>query len=654
MTGPNLIPWRVVYAKAVLIVIVAVVGVVLPIDFLLAVDGYLIFLRPAELVPVWGLAWLFYAAFGLVLGTLAVFGATVLAVLLRRAPRPLILGAATWLALSLVAIAVIRAVKLWIGIHFVSIDEWLGVHQYWIAAVVFAACAVAASRDFAERRIAERLMRWSAACGLLVTVIAPLFCIVAGLRPAAPKFSAVASPSTAAHPDIILVTADAFAANHASFLGYARPTTPNLETLGRQADVFVHYYSNSNFTTASVNSFIDGVRPWTHRANQFLTKISPQVADSSLVARLRKSGYETCAVWTNSLASPFLNSCDRWLDKSVFATTHLSGPDISSVMCTRFSHFPPVTELGAFVITTKVADRLAIALGIWSMTDQNALEPAFSRARELIESRDPSRPLFLWVHLMRPHNPYAAPAPFLGEFNKGPMMRTRYDSSPIGEFFSSKADDEKNEDFKGRYDEALAYFDSSVGEFVGWLKARGSFDKSLLIVSSDHGESFSHRYGIHAGPMLYEDVIHVPLLIKEPGETAGRRIEALSEQIDLMPTILELSGVGVEGPVEGRSLIPAINGQAMDRPVFSMNFEQNSRFKDLNTGTVAMIDGRWKYVRFLGHLHGPLIPKLEDALYNLQSDPGETVNLASVEPAVAAAMRSAIDEQVRLHVKPPQ
>lgn len=487
-----------------------------------------------------------------------------------------------------------------------------------------------------------------------MTLAAPLFCLLSGMTPAAPRLPPGATASPPGHPDIILVTADAFAANHASFLGYARPTTPNLEALAGQSSVFEHYYANSNFTTASVNSIVNGVRPWTHRANQFLARVSPEIADAGLVARLRRAGYETDAVWTNALASPFLNQSDRWLDASRFAQTRYTGPIISSVMCTRFPHFIPVTELGAFITTTKVCDRIAVSLGVWSMTDQNALEPAFAQARDLIAHRDPARPLFLWVHVMHPHSPYAAPAPFLGRFNPGPMMRTRYDSSPANEFVGARTSDERVAQFAGRYDEGVAYFDARAGEFLDWLRSHSMFDKTLVVVSSDHGESFSHHYGAHAGPMLYEDVIHVPLLIKEPGETSGRRVGALAEEIDLMPTILDLAGVPAEGAVEGRSLRPAIDGHEMDRPVFSMNFEQNPRFRDLSVGSVAMIEGRWKYVRYLGRQRGLMVPDLADSVYDLRSDPGETRDLVSSEPAVAARMRAAIDEQLRLHDKTPR
>jgi arylsulfatase A-like enzyme len=638
--------------NAILLVLAASIGVVLPIDFLLAVDGYLVFLRPWELIPVWGWAWVYYAVFGLAIGGLTAGLATLAALVLRKNQSSIVLVVGRWASMSLITVALVRALKLWIGLHFVGLDGWLGQNQRWVAAVVLISCAIAARRKSAERPAHNRLLVFMAACGLALTLAAPIVTSLNEFKPATGRQITDGHSSVRDHPDIILLTADAFAANHASFMGYRRETTPALAELAKESDVFVRYYANSNFTTASVNSFINGVRPWTHRANQFLARVSDKISGNGLVQRLSCAGYETAAVWTNSLAAPFLNSTDRWFDSTEFATTNYSGPLISSVMCTKFSHFTPVTELGAFITTTKIIDRIAIMMGFWSMTDQNALEPAFVQAREAINHRDSSRPLFLWIHVMRPHSPYAAPPPFLGQFAPGAHFRTRYDSSPTNEFFVSKADDERQETFSARYDESLAYLDFTIGDFLSWLKGKGIYDKTLLIVSSDHGESFSHRYGTHAGPMLFDDLIHVPLLIKEPSQKVGKTIESIAEQIDLMPTILDLATVPAGGAMEGISLKPAIHGTVLRRPVFSMNFEQNSRFASLDKGSIAMIDGHWKYVRFYGHLQGPSIPRLNDTLFDLELDPGESTDLIKVQRVIADRMRAEIDKQLREHDKP--
>ena len=149
--------------------------------------------------------------------------------------------------------------------------------------------------------------------------------------------------------------------------------------------------------------------------------------------------------------------------------------------------------------------------------------------------------------------------------------------------------------------------------------------------------------------MLHDDLIHIPLIIKEPEQTAGKRLTTLSEQIDLMPTILDLAKVPVDGPVEGRSLGPVLHGEAMNGPIFSMNFEQNSPFEALHTGSVAMLQEHWKYVHYFGPIHYPQMPELTDSLYDLQADPGENTNLVKVRPEIAVQMRTAIDAQLRLH-----
>jgi arylsulfatase A-like enzyme len=228
-------------------------------------------------------------------------------------------------------------------------------------------------------------------------------------------------------------------------------------------------------------------------------------------------------------------------------------------------------------------------------------------------------------------------------------MRTRFDSSPPYQFLSSLGRGDLSKPFEGRYAEAIAFFDHHLGEFFAWLKGDDLFDPTLVVVSADHGESFSHGYGGHGGPMLHDDLIRIPLLVKEPGQTVGRRVNVLSEQIDLMPTLLDLAGQPAQGATEGRSLVPALRGKPMTGPVFSMNFEQNSRFGPLRTGSVAMLEDRWKYVHYTGPIRYPNMPALTDALYDLQIDPGEIHNLAATEPGVAARMQAAILQQMRMH-----
>lgn len=98
--------------------------------------------------------------------------------------------------------------------------------------------------------------------------------------------------------------------------------------------------------------------------------------------------------------------------------------------------------------------------------------------------------------------------------------------------------------------------------------------------------------------------------------------------------------------------MPTLRGQKIDTPVYSMNFEQNSRFAALTSGSVAMIEGHWKYVHYMGSIQYPLMPKLVDSLHDLEDDPGENTNLITEQPGIASKMRTAIKEQLRIHGKP--
>jgi len=640
--------------RAVLVVTTTVVGIVLPIDFLSQVDGYLMYLHPWELLPVWGVAWLFYGLFGLAVGTVATLAAEGAAILFRKNSSSLTICAGSWLSLSIIALALIRGAKLLMGsYHFSATAWWMSQNQRGIVAGTLFVCAAWAWGRHTEFKILQKLARLGSVVGLTVALVAPLTLVFTVSVPLTSPVSPDEGNGGSRLPDIVLITIDALAANHLSLYGYSRPTTPSLEKLAQEANVFDRFYANSNFTTPTVNSFINGVRPWTHRTNQNFARVEVAIADQGLIARLKRAGYETFAVSTNPFASPFQNRSNRWLDAAAYGQIHVSIEVIQSVLGANSPLCIPATELSVVATSCKVADHLLVSLGIWTATDHFDPELAFSVARHLVEKKYPVRPMFLWVHLFPPHNPYAAPSPFGGLFDSSPQYRTRFDSSPPWPFYTA-GDKNSSSQYVGRYDEAIAYVDHHTGSFLDWLKQRRLYQNALIVISADHGESFSHGYSGHGGPMLHDDVIHVPLLIKEPGQTVGKRLNTLSEQIDLMPTILDLAGVPIKGHVEGRSLKPVLRGQNLDGPVFAMNFEQSNRFGPLDTGSVAMIEGRWKYIHYLGHIHYPMMLKLEDSLYDLQADPGEMTNLVATQSAIAARMRLAIEEQLRLHGGPLQ
>jgi choline-sulfatase len=212
---------------------------------------------------------------------------------------------------------------------------------------------------------------------------------------------------------------------------------------------------------------------------------------------------------------------------------------------------------------------------------------------------------FAWVHLYDPHAPYLPPEPYA----------TKYAGRP--------------------YDGTVAWSDELVGRLVGALRERGALDRTLVIVTSDHGEALGdHGEDVH-GYFVYEATLRVPLVIRGPSVTPGTQLDIVARTIDLPRTILELTGRTGAPRTSGRSLADALKGVTMrDEPSFAESLVPLLHYgwSDLR----AVRDGRWKFI---------LAPRPE--LYDLQNDPGELRNLAAEEYAKASAMRSAIEATLR-------
>ena len=162
----------------------------------------------------------------------------------------------------------------------------------------------------------------------------------------------------------------------------------------------------------------------------------------------------------------------------------------------------------------------------------------------------------------------------------------------------------------------------------------------IIIFSSDHGESFTKGYQGHSGPYIYESLVHIPLIIKLPGETGGRVIDMPVEQTDIAPTILELAGVTIPEWMEGRSLVPLLKGAGMQqRPIFSMQLIENRSFgHPITKGTIAIWEGDYKLIHYLA--------EDKSLLFNLKANPDETQNTIKEEPEIAERLKKLIDDNL--------
>ncbi len=212
-----------------------------------------------------------------------------------------------------------------------------------------------------------------------------------------------------------------------------------------------------------------------------------------------------------------------------------------------------------------------------------------------------SEPFFLFFHIYEPHTPHEPPEPF----------RSQY-ASP--------------------YDGEVAAADAVVGELLSELERLGIYDRALVILISDHGEGLNDHGDYEHGPLLYREIIQVPLLLKLPGgERGGATVHRSAELVDLFPTLAALLAKAPPAGLDGVSLLaPAPDAGGAARAVYSETF-----FPRLHFG--------WSELASLVEYPWHLIDGPDPELYDLAADPGERVNLLQRERRTAARLKKALD-----------
>ena len=207
---------------------------------------------------------------------------------------------------------------------------------------------------------------------------------------------------------------------------------------------------------------------------------------------------------------------------------------------------------------------------------------------------------FLFLHFYEPHKPYAPP-----------------------ERFAQYAP----------YDGEIAYVDELVGRLVKYLKSHQLYDRSTIVLLADHGEGLGDHGEQEHGLLLYDEAIHVPLIVKQEGNAgAGRRIADLVQHIDLVPTILDLVKAPGAGNLRGRSLKPVLEGTGTLIPATIYSEALYARYHFGWSELTALTDERYRYIK---------APREE--LYDLARDPRERTNLAEGRPQPLQALRGALD-----------
>ena len=375
-------------------------------------------------------------------------------------------------------------------------------------------------------------------------------------------------------PNVILLTIDTLRADRLSCYGYRRNTSPFIDSLASRGFVFQNACSASPWTAPSMASIFTALYPREHgvlHGHAAGRGIDRQEAISrdliTLPVALRDAGYRTYDITSNGHLSKdtgFARGFDffelHWFDKC------------------------PVPHVTA----TRLKDELA--------------KPGA---------------FFLWIHYFDPHAPYMARDPWIDVYAKDRAECERWAGTQMRELRTKIGDIRRNPAaapaLSDLYDSEISYCDQYVRKLFEEVIPPG--DNNIVVITSDHGEEFLDHNFIGHGQTLYEEVVHVPLIILAPGRTdVPMVIERPVSNKDVFPTIMDLAGARSSDGIPGTSLAPWMaRGAAADYGPVYFELDRGRNWKGIRSGNMKLI------------CHGRDLKKC--GLFDLSADPAETRNL---------------------------
>ncbi|PAD70329.1 sulfatase [Bacillus sp. 7586-K] len=405
-------------------------------------------------------------------------------------------------------------------------------------------------------------------------------------------------------PNVILFGIDSLRRDRMSSYGYSRLTTPHIDKFAEEGVLFENHFSPSIPTTPGYASMLTGMDCF--GTDVVALRHNGPLGEhvKTLPELLGEHGYNTTCV--GFTGNPSSRGFQQYLDYEAWQ------PDETG-RCPKAENLNEVT------------------------------------IPELKRLAEDEKPFFLFLRHMDPHSPYLPPKPYERIFYGGDECDPANESlnemkkfKPFADFLASWIPEgcTDSEYVDAQYDGAIAYMDACIQNILTAVKSLGIEDETIIIITSDHGETLNEHQCWYDHHSLYEHNLVVPLIIKYPNKLPkGKRISDITLIKDIMPTILELLEIKANISFDGRNLMPLIAGKPQE-------FQQESDFYITECTWMRKHGWRtpeWKLIRALEpDFH--FKPEIE--LYNLIKDPEELNNLADSEPQIVNLLLGRMDAYI--------
>jgi arylsulfatase A-like enzyme len=421
---------------------------------------------------------------------------------------------------------------------------------------------------------------------------------------------------------VILIHADTLRPDHLDLYRHSRQTAPLLTKIAGEGVTFERAYSQAGWTKVSATSFLTSLYPTTHGVAKQADRLPASA--TTLAEVYRAAGYATFA--TSSV--PFTGQ---------YTNLHQGVEELHEVASL-------VDAVGAY-------------------TAKTAREYVDRTAEWIDRQRDGS--FFVYLHVFDPHSPYEPRRPYdvlwadpakrdAHIAQRDSLRKTVADTAYAGRGMATREEMLKagvdpaaylayDKDW---YDSSIRGLDAELARLVERLRTAGVDRDTLIVLLSDHGEEFQDHGRMWHGQSVYGEMVHVPLIVRWPARVPpGARVEEPVQLVDVMPTLLSLSGLTAPPGLHGQSLVPLLQvpggeaGTWKRRPVIVEKLALDGSDHPQNLETTGIIDGEWKLIH--NRTRPPDRPEFE--LFHAKHDPLDQKNLAAENPETVQRLAKAIE-----------
>ncbi|HAZ62926.1 MAG TPA: sulfatase [Armatimonadetes bacterium] len=403
-------------------------------------------------------------------------------------------------------------------------------------------------------------------------------------------------------PNIVLFGIDSLRADYMSCYGFPHLTTPHLDLLAEESTLWENYYSPHIPTSSGYSSMLTG-------RDVFGTNVVALRHQGDLAPGVRTLAEITAAAGYNTTSVGFEGN----------------------VAARGFQKYIPFSGWGSWETRPS---RKAENLNEVTVPEINRLAAA-------------DEPFFILLRHMDPHSPYLPPAPYDRMFYHGNetdpanhSLDEMWAFKPFADYFASWMPPgcTDTEYVNAQYAGAVAYMDACIAVLLNQLETLGILDETIVVITSDHGETLDEHACWYDHHGMYDNTLHVPLFIRYPEALPmGLRLDGYARHQDLVPTILELAGISAEDDFDGDSLMDMVRGEVASHA---------SEFYITECTWMRKHGWRTPEWKLMVALEPDFHFKPEVELYNLIQDPLENNNVAEANPDLVATLRARMEAHI--------